>query len=304
MTEHGVAAKASYETLLESLNDEVDGWSRTDAQVPARPLLFVVGIPRSGTTLLYQLLAASGGFAYPSNLIARFYKSPAYGARIQRLLAPLLERGAPEWSSRAGNTEHWWGPHEFGYFWRHHLPFAEHHEPAGPSMDNLARAVAALEAECTSPLLFKNGILCLVLQHLAAAMPTARFVHIHRSPLDVALSLYRMRVRCYGDARKWWSLRPRDVDLSAPPEVQIADQIAQAKSAISQAATEVGPLRWMEVSYDDLCADPHSVVRAVSRLIGTELATAELPGHFSASRTADAPLEDKLRTELEYRGLA
>ena len=53
---------------------------------PSRPIVFVLGAPRSGTTLLTQWLAASGHFGVPSNLLARFYEAPYIGGLVQRLL--------------------------------------------------------------------------------------------------------------------------------------------------------------------------------------------------------------------------
>lgn len=293
----------SYEALLESINSHVEGWSRTDSMGPRRPVLFIVGIPRTGTTLLYQLLAASGAFDYPSNFIARFYRSPAYGACIQRLALPLLPRGAQEWSSRAGHTPHWWGPHEFGYFWQHHLPLTEHHEPSSPSMDGLVRAIAAFEAECTRPLLFKNGILCYVLRDLARAMPTARFLHIERNPLDVAVSLHQMRERLHGDARPWWSLRPRQVDMTASPEDQIAWQVAHAKSALHEAGREIGVERWADTSYVELCADPHAVVRQAAALAGVQVEVSTLPTRFDQPAARTGALAERLQVALARRGL-
>lgn len=50
------------------------------------PVIFVMGPLRSGTTLFMQWLAQSGLFAYPTNLLSRFYGAPIIGAKIQQLL--------------------------------------------------------------------------------------------------------------------------------------------------------------------------------------------------------------------------
>ena len=53
-------------------------------RMPRYPVLFVVGMPRCGSTLLMQWLAQTARFAYPTNLLSRFYAAPAIGARIQQ----------------------------------------------------------------------------------------------------------------------------------------------------------------------------------------------------------------------------
>lgn len=78
------------EQLLAQLNAHLEPVARAvgeERNAPVRPCVLIVGCPRSGTTLLMQWLAALGAFAYPSNLIARFWGAPHVGALVQRLIA-------------------------------------------------------------------------------------------------------------------------------------------------------------------------------------------------------------------------
>ena len=43
---------------------------------PSVPLLFIVGVPRSGTTLLYQLMCTHLDVGYVSNAMARWWMAP------------------------------------------------------------------------------------------------------------------------------------------------------------------------------------------------------------------------------------
>jgi hypothetical protein len=306
------AKDEDYEILLEEANEKVRGWGEEEGAVPRGPILFVVGLPRSGSTLLYQILAATGGFLYPTNLLARFYRAPAWGARMQRLLEPLLSRGEDSFTSRAGNTEGWWGVHEFGYFWEYHFRFRDHHEPASTALDSLASALAALEKEAGGrPLLFKSNLLAFVLDELARAIPTARFLWISRNSLDVADSIYRTRMRYYGDPGTWWSLRPADVPDGASPAVAIAHQIARGREGIVRSRDAVAGSeeglgdRFAEVRYEDLCRRPRAAIRTAQRLLGVHLDPSGLPDAFSPS---EARVSNEVRRELEtalrQRGLA
>ena len=53
-------------------------------------LVFVVGLPRSGTTLLTQVLAYCLDAGYVNNFAARFWLAPVHGLRLSRLM-----RGTP-----------------------------------------------------------------------------------------------------------------------------------------------------------------------------------------------------------------
>ena len=83
----------------------------------------IVGLPRSGTTVLYQLMAHTRCVGYPSNLMALFWKTPTVGATIQKHLAQ--HRPTLSITSVAGRTREPMDPHEFGYFWRSMLGHSE-----------------------------------------------------------------------------------------------------------------------------------------------------------------------------------
>ena len=53
---------------------------------PRLPVLFLVGNPRSGSTVFMQFLQSTGAFAVPTNVLSRFYYAPCIGAKIQQLL--------------------------------------------------------------------------------------------------------------------------------------------------------------------------------------------------------------------------
>ena len=88
-------------------------------QIPdnnTRPIIFVLGLPRSGTTLLTQLLIAGLNVGYIDNLVARFWLAPIHGIRLSRA---VLEKKQFSFTSDYGKTPSIDGPHEFSYFWHY-----------------------------------------------------------------------------------------------------------------------------------------------------------------------------------------
>ena len=81
---------AGEEFFLDDLNQRLA--AAHDQELVERPELFptlhVVGPPRSGTTLLMQLLAAHLEVGYINNLIAAFWRAPLYGIRLSKKLCP------------------------------------------------------------------------------------------------------------------------------------------------------------------------------------------------------------------------
>jgi hypothetical protein len=298
-----------YEALVARVNADV-GALPAPTGAPRRPVVFVVGVPRAGTTLTYQLLAATGAFGYPSNVVARFWRRPGHGARVQRLLEPLLGPPTISYRSVAGRTETWADPHEFGYFFEAHLPFADDHEPTASALgavhaDAFVAELADFEDGAARPLLFKNGLLDFIVPWLAATLPTARFVHVRRPALDNAASLLAIRERYYGDDRAWFSVRPRGADgwRDQPGPEQVAWQIERVRVALDRARDAL-PGRWTDLDYADVCADPRGAARAVLRDVGVDGDTDGLPERFDApERALDPDRRRALEQALSARGL-
>lgn len=85
------------------------------------PIFFVVGPPRSGTTVLTQVLAYALKAAYITNINARFWLAPVTGALLSiEILGgdPAGNLGYQFFESRRGRTFGGGGIHEFGYFWK------------------------------------------------------------------------------------------------------------------------------------------------------------------------------------------
>lgn len=88
------------------------------------PPVFIIGPPRSGTTLLYQILIDRYRFAYFTNFTANFYETPISAFWIAAKLFPDAQLG--DYASRYGRTQGWRGPHECGAFWYRWFPRGEH----------------------------------------------------------------------------------------------------------------------------------------------------------------------------------
>lgn len=234
------------------------------------PTLHVIGAPRSGTTLLYQVIASALDVGYVDNLTAAFWRAPVTGLRLGRKLG--IEP-ASDFGSRFGRTRGIAEPHEFGYFWNHHLAYPDLAE-RGPEhdeaidWDGLRRVIVNMADARGAPMVFKPMLLVWHLESMVRAMPRTCYAWIRRDPLDTAVSLLRMRRALRGDVGEWASLRPRARLDGASPEVQVATQVLLLERTIERAARRLGPETVLEVRYEDLCADPGAVVAGVRDLMG------------------------------------
>lgn len=264
------------------------------------PTLHVVGVPRSGTTLLYQVVAAGLEIGYVNNLVAAFWRAPVLGLRLSRKLG--LDRFEPTFGSRFGRTEGVAEPHEFGYFWNYHLRYPGLYElPAGHEEEidwaRLRTVIVNMAHWNRGPIAFKPMLLVWHLVRIAREMPRSCFVWIRRDPRATALSLLEMRRSLFGSVEAWASLRPRGADWLAdePPWRQVAGQVVALERTLRSAADALGPESVLELAYEDLCADPRGTLERVASLLaakGFEPARRELPVATFEPRRRD-PLEEE-----------
>lgn len=265
------------------------------------PTLHVIGVPRSGTTLLYQVAAAGLELGYVNNLTAAFWLAPSYGLRLSRRLG--LDRPGAGFASAYGRTDGPGEPHEFGYFWNHHLRYPDLCErPPGHEQeidwDALRRAIVNMAHWQGGPMAFKPMLLVWHLEAMLERMPGTCYVWIRREPRETALSLLGMRRSLFGSLETWASLRPGGPDWLAgePPWRQVAAQVVALERAIAAAAARMGAAHVLEVRYEELCAAPGDTLERIRALLGSK-------GHAPARRAVElGPFEpgrsDPLGTEL------
>jgi LPS sulfotransferase NodH len=230
----------------------------------AMPIVYIVGVPRSGTTLLHQLAAGHLDVGYVDNVAARFWLRPSVGLAVSRAVQQADDIRRLALVSTHGGTEGSAGPHEFGYFWRHWLPLdrsASHHLDATlqaeVDVDGLGNTLRGeLLAYAQRPFVFKNVICGFHASLLTRAHAPSLFVHVTRDPKVCVRSILTARKERYGTYETWWSLKPSTypfADLS--PAEQVVRQVLDCKHEFKEELSAAG-VHSVEVRYDDLCAAP------------------------------------------------
>lgn len=302
------------ETFLDALNHALSAASLPAANTsidPSKlPLLYVVGAPRSGTTLLSQLLSRCLPVGYINNLIARFWLRPSAGIRLSRLVLGADARKDIVLNSTHGVTPGISGPHEFGYFWRHWLALdssATHHLSAAALLqldqDGLKDA---LEEEIlrpfNAPVVFKNAICGFHARFLTNVHQRSLFVHIVRDPYETCASVLNTRRQRYGTYDAWWSLKPSTYPFDprpASPEDEVVRQVIDSRRDIG-AELHHPEVRSLQVEYESLCADPRREIGRVCQAIrdlGTTLSAFEVD-LSTVARTRGTSLPSDLETRL------
>lgn len=307
------AKDASGELFLEELNEylaprELELYGDYAIE---HPFVFVLGLPRSGTTLLSQLLAYCLDAGYVNNFAARFWLAPVHGIRLARLIAAGAEE--PSFESDYARTKSLLDIHEWGYFWRYWLrkqTFDDvvHAREREDEIDwaGLRLTLANVQHELGKPLVAKNMLGAYHLPRLRRELGPVAYVLIERDPLDAAVSILDARRKYYDDPRAWWSYIPPEYPHLKDRDhwEQIAGQVHYLARFYERALAEVGEDAVVRVTYERLARDPASVLSAVSERTGVDIRQ-QPPREFRFREHADrvaererfAGLLERLRAE-------
>jgi hypothetical protein len=304
------AKDATEERFLRDLNDVLAAWQPSQPVAEAvYPQLIVAGTPRSGSTLLMQLMASCLDVGYVDNLVASFWRAPVVGVRLSR---KLLDKPAhPSYASNFGRTRGIDQPHEFGYFWSEMLgypDFAERDPEHEDRIDWIAlrNTLRSMAVAFGAPMVSKPFLLTWHLARFAAELPETVFVRIKRDPVDAALSMLRLREELLGTRDAWASLKPKEGAWLEQRSVheQVAGQIHYLDASISAQLARVPADRVLEIAFDELCTKPGDALAAIRQLLRRHGAEVDLlreaPDAFPVSRPSERRPQDAAAVEKAF----
>ncbi len=283
---------------------------------PVRPPVFIIGAPRSGTTLLYQVLANRYAFTYFTNYTAPFYRAPVIGF----WLAKKLLRETPEqqdgdvYRSEHGRTRGPRGPHECGEFWYRWFPRGEHvyvakGETTKKALKELRAEVLHVSRMMGASMLIKNVYNSMRIAPILEALPEAVFLVCRRDPAATAHSILRCRTETSGRKENWFSLPPKEIDRikSKPYWEQVVEQVYYTYNQIEEDKRDFGAGKFLNIQYESFCRDvPSELSRIESFLQSADIEIVfrdAVPPSFPVSQARMTGSEDGERIKAAVKKL-
>ncbi|MBB1032741.1 sulfotransferase [Dietzia sp. SLG310A2-38A2] len=300
-----ISKGADYEGFLRRLNRATLSEFGDDQPTSSHQLsIQITGYPRSGTTLLFQLLAKSRALGYPSNIMAPYWRTPHVGAALQSALSAV----APpiQLASLGGRTSDPLGPHEFGYFWRelqgHDSMSLKADRPPAPGSE--ARRVLDLVNDAfQAPTVYKNFLAPIHHHYISSEVGRSRFIDIQRDVRDTAASMVGLRRRLNVDSSSFLGPIPRQPRLHYQSDVEmVCHQISDMRNAASDAKFEDSPYR-LTVDYAHMCSDPVQIVSEILDYCGASYTEADLgsiPSKLKVSRPFQGLEKEAQNSIIEY----
>jgi LPS sulfotransferase NodH len=260
------------EAFLDQFNDsllELEQQLYGSSQIED-PFIFSFGPPRSGTTLLSQVIAHGLDVGYINNFMARFWKAPICGIRLSKIL--FDSNSISNFQSEYGSTGPMRDLHEFGYFWRswlnkHSFESIKNAKELESQIEwsELKTVLAGIQQQFNKPVLFKNILGSYHLPKFSEVLGKVLYVYIERDPLDTAVSILDARNKYYDDPSTWWSYVPPEYEKIIDQDywTQIAGQIYYLKKFYSSEFDKLPSNQLIRTTYRELCSNPEQVLEQI-----------------------------------------
>lgn len=225
-------------------------------------LIILLALPRSGSTLTYQILCHSLPSIYLSNLSNLFYQLPLAGGVFSKW---YCNQHISDFSSQGGFVSGLCGPAEGLRFWTYWFSNTIN-EPQSSSLkskkwrEEYLQNVFNVLGQPEQPVI--TGYLghILVWERLRKRFPEAIFIRLHRSPVENALSLLRCRQK--SSENVWFSVCPTECrnHFQETLHEQVAAQVYWLNKRLDNLSSDE---RTVNVTYEEICENPTLTLQKV-----------------------------------------
>lgn len=271
------------------------------------PLIFISGYSRSGTTLLYQLLARSWNVEYINNIVILFPRSYIL---MNRLFRFFNKKRPGECLSFYGVTGGLTGTNDAAQLFYRWIPRCHYVEgvPIPPrNLLRMRRFLAGFETFFKQPLMTKNCNNYLIFEQLAEYFPSAYFIFVKRNPAKIIQSTFKAREFIQGSSTRSWEFSLKETRTDGATEdgiKEIALNVKHAFQLMEGLQQRIGKKRLQIISYEALCQDPQGMINRLSATIfkkkpDVPLDEANLHFNISAGPAMENEETARIRTVVE-----
>lgn len=228
------------------------------------PPIFIIGAPRSGTTILYQLLVKHYHMCFFTNAANFFYRCPFTANKITTNIFSnnSLEIKESEYGLIKGFSSPSEGGGVFRY-WFNSLPYTRE------TKELIYKTVSTFTDYYGSPFISKNLYNSFRINKLVEIFPNALFIIVTRDIKYNAQSLLLARKKQHGDFSKWFGLKPDDFNRIVhinDPYMQVIEQISSTKKSIDAIVDHNKSINTINVTYENLCLNTQQVISNIENI--------------------------------------
>jgi hypothetical protein len=245
-----------------------------DVSLNELPLVFILGSPRTGSTLIYQLIINFFDFFYFSNFVNDYFAEyPIIGTALDLQLNshPLIN-----YESAYGKTKGRFGPSEASLVFKNW--FGGEHPAQTCSTEVLPGKVAHFTLTIKSiykmtgqPILTKNAWNCFRIKAMTSLFPNIHFIWIRRDIRQSALSDLEARYR-RGSPYTWNSATTANYQeiQQRPYWEQVVEQQYEYNKSIGVDLKRFSRRQYLELWHEDLCDRPEEELAKINQYFASQ----------------------------------
>lgn len=235
------------------------------------PLILIVGPPRGGTTLVYQVLASALPVSYLNNFSSLLPHSPIAATQLFERFS--TSRKTSTFNNYYGNTRALADPNDGFYLWNRWLGSNRYEPNQVLTLTEKQEMQVFFNAWLTmfdKPFLNKNNRNLSCMDLLFKSLENVYFVVVQRNPVYIAQSLFIARQKIQGDQEIGWGLGAdqlshhtgRDTALKS-----VAEQVALIHKTLNEQRCKIPHDRIIDVDYEQFCHNPNQLIQRIYKKI-------------------------------------
>jgi len=256
----------------------IDIWEKPKikyyASLPQRHhLIFIIGAPRTGSTILYQLLTQYLDVIYMDNLCHMLYRNPFFGCYLSNLF--FKNKPHDSFKSNHGKTYGLHSPSEFWNFWYRWLPkdhhFIDKEEINRDSIIEIKNIIFSLINKYGKPVLFKNMHHGQRMRLIYGISPNTKFIFLKREPLYIAQSLIIAKRKFGLNENDWWSTKPKNYKVLSKLNgcKMVVEQVFNIEKQIIEDSKFFKKDNFIKIHYEDLCCNTIETINRIQSFLQT-----------------------------------
>ena len=272
------------------------------------PHIVICGPARSGTTLVYQVLASALPVSYARNFTVLFSRAPILASKY---LTRNHKKGKSQsFQNYYGKTAGMQAPSEANHLWNQWVDsdasgFRTKLSPQG--LENMAQFFKQFSKQSGLPTLSKNNNANAFADEMAQRQSNTYFICLRRDKRYLAQSLLRAREEINGDIEQSYGVTDSELENNdKDPMSQVIKQIEYLDElAIAQQA-KIGAERFWIVDYESFCANPEALITKVKQVILGQTETQlenTIPEIVNNNRITDPVMFKQIEERLAQQSL-
>lgn len=220
--------------------------------------VFIIGAPRTGSTILYQSITNQLDVLYIDNLVCRLNRNFFFGFWLSNIF--FKQKAHNSFKSNHGDTSKsgFHAPSECGDFWYRWLPKDRHFIDYSDITEEMIREIRIEIASVINyfgkPIIFKNLNAGQRLRLIKKCFPEAKFIFVNREPIYTSQSILKAKRKLKICDNTFWSVKPKNyLELEKLKSYeQIVGQIFYLEKQINDDSKLYSKDSFLKINYQGL----------------------------------------------------